>query len=1065
MPDPTTSQQQPGRLSRMAWLPTPLFLVTIAGLWAADPRTSYESPGLLTAFNFIFSTLASLAVALLMARGFLARPLPGKLMLGCGVLIWGLGSLAAPLVGTGNTNITFTVHNLSVWLAACCHLAGVSIARRPLRSAAAPGIWVGAAYAAALGLVCLIAESAFAGRLPLFFVQDAGGTLARQFLLASTISLLVLTAGLLRPAQGAPRSAFAFWYTNGLLLLATGLFGVMIQSVGGGLLGWTGRAAQYLGGVYMIAAACVSGREAGGGPLLPEAVHGAARQRHLAAVVIVITGVAVRLVFLQGLGNSAPYVTFYPAVIIAALYGGLRSGLLATVLSAVLADYYLIPPSGFGIGNPADWLGLAVFLLSGAMISWITGTMLRARARANEAEIQARLAAERELGAAALRESEERFRILADAAFEGIAITEAGRFTDVNDQFARMLGYEPDELRGREVSILLPAEDRERVVAGIHAGAESHIEHAMMRRDGRLITVEAHGRNTTYRDRSVRITAVRDISERRRAEERLQSELDLLQAVMNGAKNSHLVYLDHDFNFVRVNETYARTCGYRPEEMIGRNHFDLYPNADNEAIFSRVRDTGESFEVRDKAFEFPDQPERGVTYWDWSLTPVKGPDDRVAGLVFSLFETTERKRAQETLRLAQNELEKRVAERTRELARTVEVLQTEIVERRELEQQLLQSQKLESIGLLAGGVAHDFNNLLNGIYGYGEIILESIPRDDELLRESVEQVLKAASRAAELTRSLLAFSRKQEIHPKAVLIDDIIAATGKLIKRVIGEDIEFVTDYRAGDLLVMADSGQMEQVLMNLATNARDAMPGGGRLTVSSRRIVVEKGSETQYDLPLPGEYALISVTDTGTGIDRDSLERLFEPFYTTKEVGKGTGLGLSIVYGIVKQHNGSVLVGSEPGTGTTVSVYLPLIAGRAAVEAAEVPTPPSGGSETLLVAEDEEIVRDLLKKILERAGYTVLVAADGEEAVTCFRERSDISLVLSDVVMPRKTGSEMLEEIRRTDPDIRVIFISGYAADVMHLKGVTEQNVDIVTKPIRKNDLLRTIREALDRK
>jgi PAS domain S-box-containing protein len=815
----------------------------------------------------------------------------------------------------------------------------------------------------------------------------------------------------------------------------------------------------------MIAAAFASGREAGGRPLLPEAVHGAARQRHLAAVVIVITGVAVRLVFLQGLGNSAPYVTFYPAVIIAALYGGLRSGLLATVLSAVLADYYLIHPSGFGIENPADWLGMAVFLLSGAMISWITGTMLRARARANEAEMQARLAAERELGAAALRESEERFRILADAAFEGIAITEDGRFTDVNDQFARMLGYEPDELRGREVSILLPAEDRERVVAGIHAGAESHIEHAMMRRDGRLITVEAHGRNTTYRDRSVRITAVRDISERRRAEERLQSERDLLQAVMNGAKNSHLVYLDRDFNFVRVNETYARTCGYPPEEMIGRNHFDLYPNADNEAIFSRVRDTGESFEVRDKAFEFPDQPERGVTYWDWSLTPVKGHDDRVAGLVFSLFETTERKRAQETLRLTQSDLEKRVAERTGELARTVEVLQTEIVERRKLEQQLLQSQKLESIGLLAGGVAHDFNNLMTAVSGYGQIIRDKIDPGDELLTSCVEQLLGAADRATELTKSLLAFGRKQIINPKPSLVNDIIVNVVKLLRRIVGEDIDIQTQLAVRSPLVLVDQGQIDQVLVNLAANARDAMPNGGTILV--RTDVADVGQEAAGKLGLgnAGPYAVIAVTDDGAGMDAGTRERIFEPFFTTKEAGKGTGLGLSIIYGIIKQHNGTVAVESEVGQGSTFTIYLPLLRAETCEDEQDDESIPESGSETILLAEDEAIVRQLLAEVLQLAGYTVIPARNGEEAVELFREhRQEIALVVSDVVMPRKNGKEVFDAISGIAPGMKFIFMSGYAGEIIHRKGVLDESLDYLAKPIGKDDLLRKVREVLDR-
>jgi signal transduction histidine kinase/CheY-like chemotaxis protein len=388
----------------------------------------------------------------------------------------------------------------------------------------------------------------------------------------------------------------------------------------------------------------------------------------------------------------------------------------------------------------------------------------------------------------------------------------------------------------------------------------------------------------------------------------------------------------------------------------------------------------------------------------------------------------------------------------------------DVTERKKLERQLQQAQKMESIGVLAGGVAHDFNNLLTAISGYGQILQESVPADDQLLQESVEQVLKAAGRASELTRSLLAFSRKQVINPKPVRIDSLISNTSKLIQRIIGEDIEFSADFADAKLVIMADSGQIEQVLMNLAANARDAMPHGGRLSMSTGRVMVKEGSEGQYDLPAPGNYALISVADSGTGIDKNSMERLFEPFYTTKEVGKGTGLGLSIVHGIIKQHEGSVLVSSEPGNGTTFKIYLPLAESRIVWDQQEISVPVAGGTETLLVAEDEEVVKGYLKRILERAGYRVIGACDGEEAVARFKEHDDISLVLSDVVMPKKNGIEILEEIRRIKPETKVLFISGYTADIMHSKGILEKDVDFITKPFLNADLLRMVRQVLDK-
>ncbi len=398
-----------------------------------------------------------------------------------------------------------------------------------------------------------------------------------------------------------------------------------------------------------------------------------------------------------------------------------------------------------------------------------------------------------------------------------------------------------------------------------------------------------------------------------------------------------------------------------------------------------------------------------------------------------------------------------------ELQQAVETLQNEIAERKKIGQQLLQAQKMESIGLLAGGVAHEFNNMLTAIIGYSEDVRDSLPEDDEHLRECVGQVLKGAERAAELTGSLLAFSRKQENDPRPVMIDTVIANTIKLIRKVIGEDVELSFVLPSKSLLVMADAAQMDQVLLNLATNARDAMPDGGRLSIITSYVKIGGGSEKSYDLPSPGKYALISVTDTGKGIEKASLSRLFEPFYTTKEVGKGTGLGLSIVYGIVKQHNGSVLVSSEPGKGTTFDIYLPLYDGHVAGDEEKMSSPVAGGTETLLIVEDEKIVRDLMKTILEKAGYTVVVAGDGEEALAKFREYDDISLILSDVVMPKKMGKEMLDEMRSLKPGIKAVFISGYTSDIMHKKVLREEGSELITKPVKKNDLLRKIRELLD--
>ena len=384
--------------------------------------------------------------------------------------------------------------------------------------------------------------------------------------------------------------------------------------------------------------------------------------------------------------------------------------------------------------------------------------------------------------------------------------------------------------------------------------------------------------------------------------------------------------------------------------------------------------------------------------------------------------------------------------------------------RKKLEQQLLQSQKMEAVGQLAGGIAHDFNNILTAIISYANLAQSGVPADDPS-RAYVENVLVLANRAATLTQGLLAFSRKQILDQRPVDLNEIIMRVEKLLSRIIGEDITFRTDLVAEPLTVFADTGQMEQVLMNLAANARDAMPQGGTLTIATWRTGLDDEFVRMHGYGKPGDYAVVSVADTGEGMDEKTRQRIFEPFFTTKELGKGTGLGLSIVYGIIKQHNGYIDVYSEIGRGTNFKVYLPVTRTRAVLpkEAAALP---SRGTETILLAEDEPEVRNSMKITLERYGYRVIEAADGEEAVRLFAENRDaVRLLIIDVVMPKKNGRQAHEEIVRMRPGLKAIFISGYTADIMYEKGLLEKEKGLVfvPKPVAPTDLLRKIREVLE--
>ena len=390
----------------------------------------------------------------------------------------------------------------------------------------------------------------------------------------------------------------------------------------------------------------------------------------------------------------------------------------------------------------------------------------------------------------------------------------------------------------------------------------------------------------------------------------------------------------------------------------------------------------------------------------------------------------------------------------------------DISERKKLEQQLLHSQKMEAVGQLSGGLAHDFNNILTAIIGYGHILHMKMSEGDPL-RDNVRHLLESADRAAVLTRSLLAFSRKQVLHARPVDLNEVLRRAEKLLRLALGESIELKTAFKPEDLTVSADAVQIEQVLMNLATNARDAMPHGGSFAVEIDVRELDGTFVRAYGYGEPGRYAVLTVTDTGTGMDEETRKRIFEPFFTTKEVGRGTGLGLSMTYGIIKQHQGYINAYSEPGRGTIFRIYLPLIdeAGESAAKATAIPAQYiPGGTETVLIAEDDAALRQLFRAVLEEFGYTVIEAEDGADAVDRFMKDSGaIKLVILDMIMPRKSGQEAYEEIKRAKPDLKALFISGYTADRGPLRDLLEGGPEFALKPISPRDLLLKVRAVLD--
>lgn len=495
-----------------------------------------------------------------------------------------------------------------------------------------------------------------------------------------------------------------------------------------------------------------------------------------------------------------------------------------------------------------------------------------------------------------------------------------------------------------------------------------------------------------------------------------------------------IVITDNKGNIEYVNLKFMQLTGYTYEEVIGKNPRILKSGKTPPEEYKQLWDTITSGGAwRGK---FCNKKKNGELYWESSIiSSVRNSEGIITNFIAINEDITEL--------TAERKLMKE--------------------EQKKLRDQLYHVQKLESIGTLAGGVAHDFNNILSIIIGYGNLLEKSLGKGI-LSRIYIQKILKSAERATNLVQGLLAFSRKQGSCQKPAPINSILLPVKSLLSRLIGEDIVLDIVPAKKDCIVMADSGQMEQVLINLATNARDAMPNGGKLTIQAD--IVELGGEfiRTHGYGETGEYARISVFDTGVGMDKETQQRIFEPFFTTKEVGKGTGLGLSIVYGIIKQHGGYINVESKPGKGAAFRIYLPLI--KSTVEEGKPTSLPAylNGTETILVAEDEEEVRNLTKLLLEEAGYTVIAAVDGYDTINKFMENKDtINFLLLDAVMPTKNGREAYEEIRKIRPDIKALFMSGYSESFINKKIILKEGLYHISKPFSQTMLLKNVREILD--
>jgi two-component system cell cycle sensor histidine kinase/response regulator CckA len=592
-----------------------------------------------------------------------------------------------------------------------------------------------------------------------------------------------------------------------------------------------------------------------------------------------------------------------------------------------------------------------------------------------------------------------------------------------------MLGYTREEFKQLRISDI-NLDGTEKIKACIERllrDGKANFEVKYKAKDGGRRSIQVFSQVMTLFGKSFFHSIWQDISERKQVEEALRKSEKFVRDILETVDEGFIV-IDRDYKIISANKAYLDQVKMPLENVIGRHCYEISHHitvpCHKVGEGCSVKHTFDTGEPHTKLHIHHDK-EKNPIYVETKSYPLKDAAGHIISAIEIINNNTGKKK---------------------------------------LEDQLRHSQKMEAVGQLAGGVAHDFNNILTAITGYGSLMKMKMGEHDPL-RNYLQQMLDASERAANLTRSLLAFSRKQVISPRPVNLNKIVKNVEKLLQRLISEDVEMKVILTNKDLTVMADSSQIEQILMNLVANASDAMLERGCLTISTEVDVLDHEFVRINGFGKPGMYAIFSVTDTGTGMDEKTKRKIFEPFFTTKQAGRGTGLGLSIAYGIVKQHDGYITCYSEPNMGTTFKIYLPMIKRKTVTKERTALHPVSNGTETILVSEDDAAVSKIMKEVLEQFGYTVIEAVDGEDAISKFKNNRDrVKLLILDVIMPKKNGKEVYEEIRKDRPDVKVIFSSGYMTDTLQKKGALEGDINFIPKPVSPTELLRKVRETLDK-
>ncbi len=628
----------------------------------------------------------------------------------------------------------------------------------------------------------------------------------------------------------------------------------------------------------------------------------------------------------------------------------------------------------------------------------------------------------------ARRRAEVKFQQIWRSAKDGMRLTDSnGIITAVNDAFCAMVGKERSQLVGNPLSIIYKR-DRERILQKHCERFKKRtipdiIENAFELHNGEVRWFEVANTFVDIPGEPPQVLAIfRDITKRKQSE----AALLLRDKALNSAANAVLI-TDREGNIEWVNRAFTQLTGYREDEALGKNPSELLKSSkQDDAFYKELWQTILAGKVWRN--ELVNKRKDGTLYnEEETITPVYDQNGQIKHFIG---------------------------------------IKTDISDKKKLEEQLRQSQKMEAVGKLAGGVAHDFNNLLTVINGYTDLLMATLKPENAMF-DKLQQIRQAGQRATSLTDQLLAFSRRQVMQPVVLNLNDLIANTEKMLKRLIGEDIDLYTSLCSESTTIKADSGQIEQIIMNLAVNARDALPSGGKLTIETKRILLDEEYVKKHEGVKVGRYVMFAITDNGEGMDKETRQRIFEPFFTTKKTGEGTGLGLSTVYGIVKQSDGHIWVYSEPGKGTTFRIYLPAVEDEAE---ADVPKDDIKsrrslrGSETILVVEDEDAVRTLVEESLQNYGYQLISASEGVQALKAAKSYTKtIHLLLTDVVMPNMSGKELAKKIHEIYPDIKICYMSGYTDNAIVRHGVLDKGVHLIQKPFSPPELAQKVREVLE--